>query len=219
MVKNTSSAEDTIPASRNSRPEPPRDQPPADQQGASLRPPPVQEQQHQQQGQHQQHTGSGRQHHMERGKPRKIVRQIGDRQGIAQGQTGQQGQQADHNTLPQPGLDQRQFGEHHGKISPRHHPPVDEAPVVVLSGDGDHREVGAEPLHTPGKQQGVGGDQKAGEQIQPEAPPPENAGGPHCFSAPVSSPCSSSCTVRISLPVFFRMSSSRMPSVMLDTRE
>ena len=148
-----------------------------------------------------------------------MVRQIGDRQGIAQGQTGQQGQQADHNTLPQPGQDQRQFGEHHGKISPRHHPPVDEAPVVVLSGDGDHREVGAEPLHTPGKQQGVGGDQKAGEQIQPEAPPPENAGGPHCFSAPVSSPCSSSCTVRISLPVFFRMSSSRMPSVMLDTRE
>lgn len=218
-MKNTSSAEDTIPASRNSRPEPPAISPQRTSRGASLRPPPVQEQQHQQQGQHQQHTGSGRQHHMERGKPRKIVRQIGDRQGIAQGQTGQQGQQADYNTLPQPGQDQRQLREHHSKISPRQHSPVDKSPVVVLSGDGDHRKIGAEPLHAPGKQQRIGGDQKAGEQIQPKAPPPVEPGGPHCFSTSVSSPCASSFTVRISLPVFFRMSSSRMPSVMLDTRE
>ena len=115
---------------------------------------------------------------MEGGVPGKILGQVGDGQGVGQGQHGAHRQKPRQHPLPPGGEGEGQPAQHDEEVPSGQHAPVDEAPVVVGPGDGDDGEIGAEPLYAPGEQEGVGGDEEAGEEIQPEM----SGLFPHCAS-------------------------------------
>ena len=141
--------------------------------------------------------------------------------GIGQHHCRQRQQEASQQAEPGP---QRpgQRGHHRQQdaqqIDPHQHPPQEKA-VPLVPGGGDHGKIRSEPAGVMGKEQGVERDQKTGEQIQQTRPPVRPQPLSHPFPpTSSSSPASLKRTARISLPVFLRMSSSRMLSVMVDTR-
>ena len=77
------------------------------------------------------------------------------------------------------------------------------------------RKIAAKPLCASNEGNGIYWDQKAGKKIQ------HNVAFPARWLHPTgsSSPSGVRRTFWITLPVFFRMSSSRRSSVMVDTRE